>query len=317
MVSPVTLQDLGMADGLIINADDFGRSTEINRAVLRAHREGVLNSASLMVAGEAADEAVEIARQNPGLAVGLHLVVVEGPAVLPPARIPHLVGTDGRFPNAPVKLGLRYAFSRAARSELDAEIAAQFERFAATGLPLSHVDGHQHMHMNPAVFDRMLPLAKQFGAKRIRIVRDDLRLALRYDRRHAIGKCIGTAIFAALARRAKQRCDLPAPKRTYGFLQSGQMTELYVLLAIPQMPDFAEIYFHPTDGPRLDELGPNPGDLSTLLNPAVRQAFEARALLLSSSAGEAAARVGDSRRGPSPLDAFDVRERHVARVAAK
>ncbi|HEY2588464.1 MAG TPA: hopanoid biosynthesis-associated protein HpnK [Tepidisphaeraceae bacterium] len=302
-----------MADGLIINADDFGRSVEINRAVLRAHREGVLNSASLMVAGEAADEAVEIARQNPGLAVGLHLVVVDGPAVLPPARIPHLVEADGKFPNAPVKLGLRYAFNRAARKELAAEIATQFERFAATGLPLSHVDGHQHMHMHPAVFDRMLPWAKRFGAKRIRIVHDDLRLALRYDRHGAIGKSIGTAIFAALARRATG-CGLPAPKRTYGFLQSGQMTEPYVLLAIAQMPDSTEIYFHPTDGPRLDELGPNPGDLATLVDPAVRQAIEARALLRNSSASGVAARAGELGRDAS---SFNVTDRHVARVAAK
>lgn len=302
-----------MAAGLIINADDFGRSAEINRAVLRAHREGVLNSASLMVAGEAADEAVEIARQNPGLTVGLHLVVVDGPAVLPPDRIPHLVGADGKFPNAPVTLGLRYAFSRAARKELEAEIAAQFERFASTGLPLSHVDGHQHMHMHPAVFDRMLPLAKRFGAKRIRIVRDDLRLALRHDRRSAIGKCIATAIFAALARQA-MRSDLPAPKRTYGFLQSGGMTEPYVLLAIQQMPDSAEIYFHPTDGPRLDALGPNPGDLATLVNPAVRRAIEARGLLFSSDAEQAPSRAGESRREGST---GDVRDRHVARMAAK
>jgi hopanoid biosynthesis associated protein HpnK len=303
-----------MAAGLIINADDFGRSSAINRGVLHAHLEGVLNSASLMIAGEAADEAVEIARQNPGLAVGLHLVVVDGPAVLPPDSIPHLVGPDGRFANAPVRLGLRYAFSRAARRELEAEIAAQFERFAATGLLLSHVDGHQHMHLHPAVFDRMLPLAKRYGAARVRIVRDDLRLALRYDRRHAIGKCMGTLIFAALGRRARS-CGLPSPTRTYGFHQSGQMTEPYVLSAISQMPGGAEIYFHPTDGPRLDALGPNPGDLSTLLNPAVRTATEARALLLSPGAGEAAACVGDVRCDAS--SSFNVKDRHVARMAAK
>jgi chitin disaccharide deacetylase len=300
-----------MADGLTINADDFGRSPEINLAVLRALGEGVLNSASLMVAGEAVDEAVAIARQNPRLAVGLHLVVVDGPAVLLPPTIPHLVEADGRFPNAPVRVGLRYAFSRAARRELDSEIAAQFERFAATGLPLAHVDGHQHMHMHPAVFDRMLPLARRYGAKRVRIVRDDLRVALRYDRHHAIGKAIATAIFAALARRAKG-CELPSPSRTYGFLQSGRMSEQYVLSAIQQMPGSTEIYFHPTDGPRLDDLGPNPGDLSTLLSPAVREAIEARALLLRPDVSEVAGRVGGADALP-----LEVTERQVARVAAK
>ena len=263
---------------LIINADDFGRSTEINRAIIRAHREGVLHSASLMVGGSAAENAVRLAKENPTLAVGLHLVAVDGPGVLPLKRIPHLLDGQGRFPNQPVRLGLRYALSKTARRELRAEIAAQFERFAATGLPLSHVDGHQHMHMHPVVFGLMLPLAERFGARRIRIVRDDLRLALRYDRRNWIAKTVAAAIFAVLGRRCRARARL-APPRTYGFFQSGRMTEPYVLLALQQMQDSAEMYFHPTDGPRLDELGPNPEELQTLLSGNVRAAIEARGLL--------------------------------------
>ncbi|HXE52580.1 MAG TPA: ChbG/HpnK family deacetylase, partial [Tepidisphaeraceae bacterium] len=77
-----------MPADLIINADDFGRSASINRAIIRAHREGVLNSASLMVAGEAFEEAVELACQNPDLRIGLHVVAMDGPAVLPHALIP-------------------------------------------------------------------------------------------------------------------------------------------------------------------------------------------------------------------------------------
>src|ERR1043166_8184955 len=91
---------------LLVTADDFGRSPEINRAVIRAHREGILTTASLMVAGPAADEAVALARQNPTLAVGLHLVVVDGPAVLPHEQIPHLTDLSDCFPDNPVRLGL-------------------------------------------------------------------------------------------------------------------------------------------------------------------------------------------------------------------
>lgn len=282
---------------LIINADDFGRSTEINRAVIRAHREGILNSASLMIAGPAVDEAIELARQNPTLAVGLHLVVVDGPAILPATRIPHLVDSAGQFPNQPVRLGLRYALSKVARRELRDEITWQFQRFAATGLPLSHVDGHQHMHMHPTVFDLMLPLARRFGAKRIRIVRDDLRLALRYDTRHWMTKAISASIFAGLAYRCRHRCvasdsatggakrdDVAnlfpsTTARTYGFFQSGNMTEAYVQLVLQQLQDSAEIYFHPTEGPRLDELGPNPGDFQTLLSQEIQEAIKAKGLL--------------------------------------
>jgi hopanoid biosynthesis associated protein HpnK len=144
---------------LIITADDFGRSHEINRAVLEAHTRGILTSASLMVTGDAFDEAVDMARRTPSLAVGLHLVLVDGKAALPAETIPHLVDERGMFPNAPARLGFRYFFGRGARRELAAEIAAQFERFAATHLPLAHVDGHQHLHVHPAVFPLLVPFA--------------------------------------------------------------------------------------------------------------------------------------------------------------
>lgn len=282
---------------LIINADDFGRSREINRAIIRAHLEGVLTSASLMAAGDAADEAIDLARQHPTLAVGLHLVVVDGPALLAADRIPHLVDGRGRFPNAPVRMGLRYASSPAARRELAAELEAQFGRFAASGLPLSHVDGHQHMHMHPAVFDLLLPLARRFGARGIRVVRDDLRLALSYDRSHAIGKMLATAVFGLLARRCRRRLHgsgMASPARTYGFLQSGNMSEAYVLSLLRQTNGpLAEIYFHPTDGERLDPLGPNPAELAVLLSPAVNKSIEAKAFHLSRYADAA----GELRSG--------------------
>ena len=270
---------------LIVNADDFGRCTEINRAVVRAHRQGPLTSASLMVAGEAADEAIELARQNPTLAVGLHVVAVDGPAVLPPDRIGRLVDADGRFPDAPVRLGLRYAFNRAVRRELAAEIAAQFERFAATGLPLSHVDSHQHMHMHPVVFDLVLEQARRFGARGIRVVRDDLGLSLRCERRRALSKFFTAMIFGLLARRCHRHCrgsGLALPLRTYGFLHSGRMNQSYVSSVLQQMNDIdAEIYFHPTDGPRLARLGPNPAELAVLLSSEVRDVIVARRLRLS------------------------------------
>ena len=146
---------------LILGADDFGRSTAINRAVEQACKAGMITSASLMVAGDAFEEAVDMARQMPSLAVGLHVVLVDGRAVLPPAAIPHLVDGERRFPRDPFRAGLGYALlSRRGREELDRELAAQFERFASTGLPLSHVDGHCHLHVHPTVFRRLLPLAK-------------------------------------------------------------------------------------------------------------------------------------------------------------
>ena len=267
---------------LILNADDFGRSPEINSAIIRAHREGVLTSASLMVAGAAAEQAVELAKQNPQLAVGLHLVAVDGPAVLPARHIPHLVDSNDSFANAPVRLGLSYVFNPRARRELAAEVEAQFARFARFGLPLSHVDGHQHMHMHPVVFDLLVPLASHYGAGGIRVVHDDLRLALRYDGRHAVSRTIGQAIFRMLARRCRHRLAgtrLAHADRTFGFHRSGGMTEEYVLCVMDHLRhECNEVYFHPTEGDRLDVLGPNQEDLRALLSPAVRRRIRAHAL---------------------------------------
>jgi len=280
---------------LIITADDFGRSGEINAAVLEAHQRGVLTAASLMVAGDAFAEAVEIARRTPTLAVGLHVVLVDGKSVLPGSRLPQLTDDQGRFPDAPARLGIRYFFDPRAREQIAAELQAQFSRFAETGLRLAHVDGHQHMHVHPAVFPLLIPLARRYGAGGIRLPRDELRFALQYDRRfdklradrfdtlrasHALRK-IGWAIaFGLLSRRCTKLLrgnSLATAERVYGLMQTGQMEENYVVSLLGHTrARSAEIYFHPTTGPRMDDLGPNPQELATLLSPAVKQAIASR-----------------------------------------
>ena len=137
---------------LIIVADDFGLSPLVNAAVEQAAREGILRCASLMVAAPAADDAVARARAlGDRLRVGLHLVVVQGPAVLPPAEIPDLVDDQGEFPSDQVATGFRYAFHPRVRRQLAAEIRAQFEAFRRTGLTLDHANAHRHMHLHPTI----------------------------------------------------------------------------------------------------------------------------------------------------------------------
>lgn len=265
---------------IVLNADDFGRSDAINAAVGQAHCEGVLTSASLMVAGEAAEEAVALAREMPALDVGLHVVVVGGRATLPPARIPHIVGRDGHFAADPLVAGLRYFFSRAAQEELAHELEAQFERFAATGLPLSHVNGHLHMHLHPTVFRLLLPLARQYGVRGFRLPRDDLRLALGYSCHGALRKVLWALTFGLLSRRCLSQLDrLAVTRRVYGLLQTGQMEEAYVLEVVRCLQEpSAELYFHPTVGSEGEMLGPNPGDLETLLSPALHRIIRERGL---------------------------------------
>ena len=108
-----------------------------------------------MVAGAAAADAVDRARRLPGLRVGLHLVVIEGSAVLAPSAIPDLVDLAGQFPSDQAGLGVRYFFRPQVRRQLRAEIAAQYAAFAKTGLTLDHANAHKHMHLHPTV-GRML-----------------------------------------------------------------------------------------------------------------------------------------------------------------
>jgi hopanoid biosynthesis associated protein HpnK len=269
----------------VFNADDLGSSPTINAAILRAHREGVLTSASWMAGGAAAAEAVALARDTPTLAIGLHLVVAGGPAVLPPSDIPHLVDGNGRFPRDTPALGVKYAFSPAARRELGREIAAQFACFAATGLPLSHVDGHLHMHLHPAVLSLVLPLAARHGARAIRVPRDELWPALQVDRQHAglkLGWAIAFGVLNRLALRRLPGYGLVAVPRVYGLMETGRMSEQYVVALLRGLDvAAAEFYFHPDTAPAGTPLGPNRGDLETLLSPAVSRIIEERGIRLT------------------------------------
>lgn len=234
---------------LIVNADDFGASEEVNEAVIRAFKDGVLTSASLMVTGAAAQQAVELAKANPGLAVGIHLVTVVGRSVLPHSQIPTLVDNAGNFSNNPTAAGLKYFFSLRARSELRKELAAQFERFHSTGLKLSHIDGHLHLHVHPVIFNAALDLGARYGCTHMRVPVEERELALEFDRADVLQKSVHTILFGGLSAYMKRKLHergFTFPERVYGNLQSGRMSERYFLYALDNLAaETSEIYFHP------------------------------------------------------------------------
>ncbi len=234
---------------VIINADDFGMSAEVNEAVIRAYKEGVLTSTSLMVTGAAFEQAVRLAKENPGLAVGIHLVTVVGRSVLSHAEIPRLVDRQGNFSNNPVAAGFKYYFSSGARRELRKELAEQFRIFHSTGLPLSHIDGHLHLHSHPVIFNAALDLGAQYGTRRMRVPVEDRQLALAFDRANLLQKTILAMLFGGLARYMKKKLrerGFIFPERVYGNLQSGRMSERYFLYALDNLTaETNEIYFHP------------------------------------------------------------------------
>ncbi len=136
---------------LVVTADDFGLSREVNDAVEIAHRDGILTSASLMVAEPWCADAVARARRWPGLRIGLHVTLVEGRAVSAPSEIPDLLCPNGRLRADLARYGAAIFVSPRVKRQVEQEIRAQFEAFAATGLPLDHVNAHKHYHLHPTV----------------------------------------------------------------------------------------------------------------------------------------------------------------------
>ena len=234
---------------LIINGDDFGFSSGVNQAIIEAHERGVLTSTSLMVTGDAFEEAVTLAKAHPTLAVGLHLVLACGRSVLPPAQIPHLVDAHGNFSNQPEKAGIYYHFSAAARREIPLEIRAQLEKFRQTGLPLSHVDGHVHVHIQPVVLNHLVNLSDEFNIRSMRLPLEDLSATLRADRSDLPMKLLLSIVYAGLRRYGEfvlRSRNIQFVDRVYGLFNSGRMTEDYLLKLIPHIQsNWVEIYSHP------------------------------------------------------------------------
>lgn len=234
---------------LIINADDFGLSKGANRGIVKAWREGILTSTSLMVGGAAFDEAVSIAAENPGLQVGLHLTLVQGRAVLEQGGLPPLTEDGCNFGNDPVLAGMRYYFLKPLRKKLYREIEAQIVKCRDAGVKLTHVDGHLNIHMHPVVFDILCELMPKYEIRSFRLSRENLRANLAVDRERIVGKCADAFIFDRLAKRCRgylDRLGIGYAGEVKGLLNSGRMTEEYLLQALESVGDgLTEIYFHP------------------------------------------------------------------------
>lgn len=226
---------------LIVTADDFGLSEAVNEAVESAHKDGILTTASLMVAEPAARDAVERARRLPKLAVGLHLVVVDGQPVLPPAEIPALVGKDGRFRNCLACGGFAYFFIPSARRQLAAEIRAQFQSFRDTGLALDHVNAHHHLHLHPTVLSLSISIGKEFGLRAVRLPREPLVMQGRLNWSRLL-----LTPWLALMRWRIQRAGLWCNETIFGLGEVGCMDAGRMLDIIRRLPEgVTEVFCHP------------------------------------------------------------------------
>lgn len=273
-----------MLKQLIVTADDFGLALPVNEAVERGHREGILTSASLMVTGAAAADAVERARRLPRLGVGLHLVLVDGRPVLPPERIPDLVGPDGRFPADPVRAGLQIFFSPRARAQAAAECRAQLEAFRATGLALDHVDAHHHFHQHPTVQRILLGLAPEFGIAAVRVPHEPFAISPHASRDRLLQRSLARMFHERRIKAMRRRllhAGIHCNDAMLGLADSGRMGPERVRRFISALPEgLSELYFHPATR-RWGERDAWPvnyepeAEFAALIDPGVKAALAA------------------------------------------
>jgi hopanoid biosynthesis associated protein HpnK len=244
-----------------------------------AHRQGLLTAASLMVAGPAAADAVRRARAMPGLGVGLHLVVIEGPAVLPDSA------PGGYFGSDQLRLGVDYFFNPAARRRVRAEIRAQFQAFAATGLRLDHANAHKHMHLHPTIGRFLVEIGREFGLAALRVPAEPPAIMTECCTPPGVGDRMLHA-WTKVLRAQGRRAGLLMNDHLFGLAWSGQMTSEKVLRLAPRIPrGLSEIYFHPAteSGAALRELMPeydHAAELRALLDPDVREGLAASKIRL-------------------------------------
>ncbi len=145
---------------LVVSADDFGISPRINEGIVRAHREGIVTSTSLMAVGRAFEHAVQCCRDTPTLDIGVHLTLIAEQPLLTSRS--SLTGNDGRFPESAGAFLRRWLTGSIRQADVQAEWSAQIERILAQGIRVTHLDSHQHVHCLPGLADLSQCLAKRY-----------------------------------------------------------------------------------------------------------------------------------------------------------
>jgi hopanoid biosynthesis associated protein HpnK len=156
---------------LIVNADDFGLTAGVNRAIIEAHTRGIVTSSTLMATGPAFDDAIRLAKQTPNLSVGCHTVLIDGEPVLEADRLPTLTTLNSgkpRFRDNLKSFAARAFTGRLDSSEIEQETTAQIRKIQSAGIQVSHLDSHKHTHLFPAVLRPLLRAALACGVPAVR-----------------------------------------------------------------------------------------------------------------------------------------------------
>jgi hopanoid biosynthesis associated protein HpnK len=277
---------------LIVNGDDFGLTRGVNAGIIQTFREGILTSATLMANGPAFEDAVELARANPQLGVGIHLCLVGGPAVASAKDIPALADRDGQLPKTLFVLLTRLSGGWIPTRQIEREFRAQIQRVLDAGIRPSHLDTHKHTHTHPRVMEALGRVANEFGIRNVRKPFEDFRTALGshtdgHTNTRQVISAVAAGTAAPLFRLLVRSYGLRTPDHFFGLTTTGRLSSkelLQVLELLP--PGTSELMCHP--GVCDEELEKYPTrlkrerqiELEALTDPDVRRAAEKRGIRL-------------------------------------
>jgi chitin disaccharide deacetylase len=273
---------------LILNADDFGLTKGVNDGIIRAHRDGILTSATLMANGDEFAHAVELALANPSLGVGCHLVLVGANAVAPRNEIPSLADSAGRLPSSLPNLVARVSAGIIRRADIERELRAQIEKIQRAGISPTHLDTHKHTHAHPRVLDALGRVAQEFGITRIRKPIERLRHS--WAGKAPVGQLVAASAARTVSmkfRALSRKHGLRSPDNFLGLASTGGVSAAVLRHLIDTLPEGqTEIMLHPgicdadliQTGTRLREERER--EMNALLDPYVKQAVVAKKIQL-------------------------------------
>jgi hopanoid biosynthesis associated protein HpnK len=235
---------------LIINADDFGLTSGVNRAIAEANRSGVLTSATIMANARAFTEAASLAKARPGLKPGCHIVLIDGEPVSP--DLPSLTNGSSRFRTSLKNFALAAVRRRLSAEEIEREAEAQIRKIQSFGITLTHIDSHKHTHMFPQVLRPLLRAARACGIRAIRNPFEPLRT---WPGGMLLGapalwlRCAGVMtfrMFAAEFRRALKDEGMISTDGTVGIAATGKLDQKMLLAILNGLPEGTwELVCHP------------------------------------------------------------------------
>ena len=240
---------------LIVNADDFGLTEGVNRAIIDGHRNGIITSTTLMANSAAFDSAVAAGLAAPALGIGVHLNLTQGRPVSAASHIPSIVTPEGSFYPTPGVLARRVLTRKAKLRDIESELRSQIEKVASAGIRITHLDSHKHIHVLPAIFNVVLKLACEYRIDCVRCpvepaasalgpLRSGRRGWLRMVKQFLLGRALST--LAAFQSRKVADAHLCRTDRFYGLSQTGFLNAAVLEQLLRALPDGTnEMMCHP------------------------------------------------------------------------